>query len=795
MSFQSVVLLLLFVVLPLILFAYLMNVSGGIWRLVKAAGINITYAGFTYQYAEMLIRKIPAELVFKLLISAKKGGAVISLGLLKEFYRLIDRTVLITIQDFNKNLLEDELELRRIGSHYLLSGSIEELLSIINDSVNATSELKIKGNFNKVAEIIKRDTVNNLIRTYSTNLYKSIEKQENARKEQDIKRKDIDNKQKPSDHKVEKSVAPVSISLLRDPVIRYYANELKTSFKAERVYLSIGEHLSILKRQIFENAASSLIKAQQSGLSVSLQELEDYFGMNGDIENTIDLLLKARHLGFEIGLKDLGKFIVTGGDIENTLSNLINAKSAGLKIELNELEKYHLLGGNIETVIKALIRANQEGLTISIVQLSEYLSKGGDVDEVVSALIKLHQEKIDIPLNQLSEFKAAGGNIKQVVLNLIKAYQSGITIPMTKVKSYLAQGGDVEKLISVMILSARAELDISFDDCEKLSRIGVDINILFESLKIVKRANLSINKEKLMDLQIAGGNMLAYVQTLEISNRLSLQINPEELEADLIEGRRVMDIINAIIHARKEGVDLDYNKAIRLDRAGNDVAEVVKWSVNPMIVKIEPILIITKDAIDMKLWVNVMVRGKISQFLKGSREKVLTERVNDAVVKEVERFDSYKNVLESLNEIADRLFKRLTCKMIKEEFPELEAYEIDFSNQKEEKLNAGSAFELLDITIPNLEIGKDALAGIRKEMADVDKIIARTESERRRSTAIAQELEAKAKLIEAEAEVQLGMAHAFKEGLMDTKEYHKRKIFEDNELLSYVDKKEPPDEH
>jgi len=786
MSIQMIILLLLFVVTPLVLFAYLMNVSGGIWRLVKAAGLNISFAGFMYQYAEMFFRKLPAELIFKLLISSKKGGAVLSLSLLKDFYRLVDRTIFLTVQEFNKNLIEGELILKRIGSHYLLSGSIDQFLNLINDSVSATDELKVKGAMNRVSEIQKREIVNTFIKSYSANLTKSLETQASNRNEIELKKNDIEEK---------KTVTSfVQVNIHKDPVLRYYANELRNNLKSERVYFSLGENLNIIKRLIFENSANSLIKAQQSGLSISIRELEDYFGMNGDIENTVDILLKSRHLGFEIGLKDLGKFIVTGGDIENTLLNLINAKQAGLQIELNELEKYHLLGGNIETVVKALIRAHHEGLVISIIHLSEYLSQGGDVDEVVNALIKLHQEKIDIPLNQLSEYKAAGGDVKQVVLSLIKAYQSGIIIPMSRIKSFLAQGGDVEKLINVMIQSGRAELDVTFDDCEKLARIGTEITVLFEALKVVKRSSLLINKEKLIDIQVAGGNMLAYVQTLEISDRLNLNINPDELEADLIEGRRVMDVINAIFHARKEGIDLDYNKGIHFDRAGHDVAEVVKWAVYPLVIKVDPILIITRDAIDMKLWVNVMVRGRISQFLKGSREKVLSERVNDVITKEVARYSSYKVVLESLNKISDRVYKRLTGKILISEFPELEPYEVESSNQKEEKLNNGSAFEILDINIPNIEIGKDALAGIRKELAELDKNIAKTESERRRTLALAQELEAKAKLIEAEAEVQRGMAHAFKEGLMDTKEYHKRKIFEDNELLSYIEKINPADD-
>jgi uncharacterized protein YqfA (UPF0365 family) len=220
---------------------------------------------------------------------------------------------------------------------------------------------------------------------------------------------------------------------------------------------------------------------------------------------------------------------------------------------------------------------------------------------------------------------------------------------------------------------------------------------------------------------------------------------------------------------------------------------VVKWAVHPQIIKIDPITVITKDGFEIKLWVNVMVRGRVEQYFRGSREEVLTSRVNEAVVKEIELKNSYREVLESLNEIAEKLFKRLTVRMKAEEFPELDAEEIQLSNEKEAKLNEGSAFEILDINIPNIEMGKDALAQIKKEMADLEKILAKTESDKRKSTAIAQELEAKAKLIEAEAELQRGMAHAFKEGKMDTKEYHKKKIFEDQELLSYVEKKKHGD--
>ncbi|MBN2755983.1 MAG: flotillin-like FloA family protein [Bacteroidales bacterium] len=758
MSFQFI-LVLLGILLPIILLTILIAKSIGIWHLVRASHVRMSFLGFLYNYIEMIIRQIPADLIFKLLVNATKGGAIISINVLKDFFKLIDRTVTHSIYSFNKNLHDGELLLTRISSYYIMSGNVEDLLYLILDSIKAEKEIFVKINSKIVADIEKLKFINNLLKAYRLSLNKA---------HQDLI--NIESK----DEEIIKKAEDKFNSLLY-----LYASDILSAFKEKRIFMSKAENLKLLKHEIFENAAKALIKAHQSGLKISLDELEVYFGMNGDVEKTVDILLKTRYLGFNISLDDLEKFNVAGGDIENTLINLINAKKAGLKIELEDLEKYHLLGGNIEQVVKSLIKAHQEGMQISIVDLSEYLSQGGDVEVLVNALIKLKQENIDIKINELSEYNASGGNVHQVVLDIIKAHQSGIKLSMLQLKSFRAQGGDVEKLINVLLKSHNNELDLNITDLEKLARIGADIENAFSAFKLAKRSNIGIEKEELLELQNAGGDILTYVKAISISKRLKIEIQKEQLEADVVEGRDVLKVIFAIIYARKEGIVLSYNKAIRFDKENHDVAEVVQWAINPQVINIQPITIISQDAVTLKLNVNVTVKGIIDQYLRGSRNEVLNDRINEAAVKEVSRLKSYQEVLESLNAIAERILNRLSGKIESDEFPEMDADEINEINKKEIKLNSGSAYEIIDVNIPNIEIGKDAYSEIRKEKAEIEKIVAKTESDRRRATAIAQELEAKAKLIESEAELQKGMAHAFKNGNMNTKEYYKRKIFED----------------
>lgn len=772
MSIEWILVILIGVILPAGVLIYLYNKAASVWRIVKASGLKTNLFEFLFHYAEMSIRKIPASLIYHLQVSAHIGGAVISLKVQKEFYKLIDKTVILAIDEFNKSYHEGELKLKRIGGYYILSGSIGELIKKIIDSVKADKNLLVQGAQKNTAEKSKHKYLDTQLKIYQKSIAQVL-KESLVEDEEDKKnKKDMDNEtQKKNTELVVK-------------IFKFFVVDLLTELRTNRIFMSKGDNIRLLKRELFKNSSNALIKAQQAGLNIRFVDLEVYFVLNGDIEKTVDILLKTKHLGFNIELKDLEKLIVVGGDIETTLTHLINAKNAGLKLELKELEKYLLLGGNTGEVVYALIRAHQEGITdITIQDLSEYLSQGGNVNDIVNAIVKLRQEGIDIPLVELNSFRAAGGDINRLTLGLIKAKQSDVKINMAKLRSFLAQGGDINKLITVLIKTRSADIDLSIEDYERLSRIGTDIMEVFVSFKIAKRAGIAVKKAKLIELQVAGGSMYSFVKTLSIAKRLKLDINQEELEADVIDNRNVLKVTFAVIYARKEGVQLDYKKAIRLDREGHDVAEVVQWAVNPKVIVVEPKTVLSKDGVSMKLFSHVTVRGKIDLYLRGSRDEVLADRVNEAITKEVENIESYSEVLKSLNKIAIKVHKRLNGKIEIEDFPELDKEEVLESNEKEIRLNAGSAYEILDINIPNLEIGSDAYADIKKEQAEIEKNVAKTESERRKALAKAQELEAKAKLIEAEAKLQEGMAHAFKEGYLDTKEYHKKKIFDDEDLL------------
>ncbi len=765
------------VLFALAVFAYFYNKSASIWHYVKASNLEMNLFQFLYHYIEMYFRGIPASLIYKLIVSARKGGAIISIDIQKDFYKLIDREVALSIYEFNQSYTEGELRLKRIGGYYILSGSILDLIHRLIESVKADKDLVIQGVKKNRSEKAKFRYLESQLKAYRKSIANIIEDNNLQQAEQQTGKK----KTEKSEEDEEKEYTE-----LVNRIISFFASDLLSEFKENRIYMAKGDNIKRLKEELFDTSSRALIKAQQSGLDIRYADLEVYFGLNGDIEQTVEALLKAKHLDLDIGLEDVEKFIIAGGDIQTTLTHLIDAKNAGVEIKLKDLEKYHLLGGDISEVVNALIMAHQEGVKdITIKGLSEYLSQGGNVNELTSAVIKLRQEGIDTPISVLNSFRAAGADVIRFALGLIKAKQSNVEISLPRLRSFLAQGGDIVKLINVWIKTKSSGIDLSFEDYENLSRIGSDIGLVYLTFKIAKFSGILVEKEKLMDIELAGGSMFKYVKALSLAKRLKIDVDPGQLEADVIEKRDVIKVIFAVNYARKEQVEFTYKRGIRLDREGHDINEVVSWAVNPKIINIEPEEVLSKDGISTKLFPNVTVRGKIDMYLRGSKDEILNNRINEAITKEVEQYDTFRQVMESLDNIAVNVYKRLNGTVDKKDFEYLSEEEIKQINEKEIRLNKGSAYEVLDVSIPKLEIGSDAYAEIKKEHAEVNKIIAKTESEQRRAEAKAKEMEAKAKLIEAEAKLQEGMAHAFKKGKMNTKEYYKKEIFDDDKPKAF----------
>jgi uncharacterized protein YqfA (UPF0365 family) len=95
-------------------------------------------------------------------------------------------------------------------------------------------------------------------------------------------------------------------------------------------------------------------------------------------------------------------------------------------------------------------------------------------------------------------------------------------------------------------------------------------------------------------------------------------------------------------------------------------------------------------------------------------------------------------------------------------------------------LDSGTAFEILSIDIADIDVGRNIGAKLQTDQAEADKVIAQARAEQRRAAAVALEQEMSARVeemrsrvVEAEAEVPLAMAEAFRAGNMGIMDYYR----------------------
>jgi len=238
--------------------------------------------------------------------------------------------------------------------------------------------------------------------------------------------------------------------------------------------------------------------------------------------------------------------------------------------------------------------------------------------------------------------------------------------------------------------------------------------------------------------------------------KAGLVLNRDDLEAHYLAGGRVQKVVHSLVSASKANIDLAFQMATAIDLAGRDVFEAVQMSVNPKVIDTPPVTAVSKDGIQLIAKARVTVRANIRQLVGGAGEETVLARVGEGIVSSIGSSNSHKSVLENPDSISKVVL--------------------------EKGLDAGTAFEILSIDIADIDIGKNIGAVLQMDQANADKNIAQAKAEQRRAMAIAVEQEmiakaqeARAKVIEAEVQVPLAMAEAFRQGNLGIMDYPRMK--------------------
>jgi uncharacterized protein YqfA (UPF0365 family) len=239
------------------------------------------------------------------------------------------------------------------------------------------------------------------------------------------------------------------------------------------------------------------------------------------------------------------------------------------------------------------------------------------------------------------------------------------------------------------------------------------------------------------------------------------EITTNMLESHYLAGGRVPNVVRAMIAAQRAKIDLDWSKAAAIDLAGRDVLDAVQTSVNPKVIDVpnaasgrQTIDGVARDGIQLKVKARVTVRTNIQQLIGGATEETIVARVGEGIVTSIGSSDTYKHVMENPDSISKTVLHK--------------------------GLDAGTAFEILSIDIADVDVGENVGAKLQADQAESDKRRFQAEAEKRRALAVANEQEFiaiaqqnRAKVIEAEAQIPLAMAEAFRAGHLGIMDYYK----------------------
>ncbi len=263
-------------------------------------------------------------------------------------------------------------------------------------------------------------------------------------------------------------------------------------------------------------------------------------------------------------------------------------------------------------------------------------------------------------------------------------------------------------------------------------------------------------------------------------------VTTTDLESHYLAGGRVQFVCGAIIRANRALIELDWRTACAIDLAGRDILEAVNTSVNPKVIDcpsadqpVSRLDAVAKDGIRLLAQARVTVRTNIKQLIGGATEETIVARVGQAIVSAIGSANTYKDVLENPDDIARRALAS--------------------------GLDSGTAFEILSVDIADISVAgvsQEANVGakLQQEQAEADKRRFQAEAEKRAAMARAREAEMhalveenRAKVVEAEAQIPLAMADAFRSGNLGVLDYYRMKnIMADTQMRENIGEPDRP---
>jgi uncharacterized protein YqfA (UPF0365 family) len=267
-------------------------------------------------------------------------------------------------------------------------------------------------------------------------------------------------------------------------------------------------------------------------------------------------------------------------------------------------------------------------------------------------------------------------------------------------------------------------------------------------------AGVPLSIGALIRMRVIGVPAGLIVSNLVRARKAGLSLTVDQLQSHVLSGGNVENVTLAMIAAQRAQIPLEWQRAAAIDLAGRNVLEALQTSVTPKVIETPTFQGVAQNGIQLNVKARITVRSNLDRYVGGAGEPTIVARVGEGVVSAVGAAVDHKEVLE----YPDRISKAVLAK----------------------GLDAGTAFEIVSIDIADVDVGKNIGAELQTSQAEADRRIAQAKAAERQYAALAAEQEMKAetqrmraKVVEAEAQIPIALADAFRAGNLGVMDYYR----------------------
>ncbi len=260
---------------------------------------------------------------------------------------------------------------------------------------------------------------------------------------------------------------------------------------------------------------------------------------------------------------------------------------------------------------------------------------------------------------------------------------------------------------------------------------------------------------KLIGIKNRKLNVNEFVNAFIMAKKSNLNLSFHDIENLMLSGGNAVEVIKAINLAGSSNLKLDFPLASAIELASHSIMQIVHDSINSNVVMVEGIGAFTQDDIEIIAKARVSVKIKLDKYLSGLGLDDLKGTISAWIMENIAKTKNYKDILKEPNKC---LLSNLDLRVV---------------TQK-------SMFNVVDINIASLELGRDLNVERELKSAEKEKVFAQIEAERRKNAEEIRELkmrtkteEMKSAVLEAEADVPRAISQAIKEGRFSVMDYYK----------------------